>query len=338
LTVTMLSNIGRAAIRRVGAGTSDLSTNRALQKIWLFQQVTISNDSKNASNRPQFSFSLRRSYVTASKGTQTAKPRAKKSTTTAKSKTAKKTSPKKAAKKPKKKAAAKPKAKRSVKKVLTEAQKEKAAEVEAKAQIKDLKAKALLSPPKGKPATAWNLVLSELSAADTSSVKISIPEIAKEAAVKYKSLSPEELEHYNHIANQNKAANNIALKQWIESHTPAQIYDANNARHLLKKKTATGHGKYTSITDMRIPKRRRSPLVLFTQSRWASGDLKGLKIADASPIITREWKALSASERKLFEDQSSADKRRYEQEYKTTFHRDPPYVTKAVAAARLIAQ
>lgn len=92
-------------------------------------------------------------------------------------------------------------------------------------------------------------------------------------------------------------ANAAALKEFIESHTPEQIRLANNARLLLKK--LTGKARGLQLQDSRIPKRTRSPLAIFTQDRWATGDLKGVALVDATRIVRKEFDELSATERKV---------------------------------------
>jgi len=311
----MLSTIGRAAVRRVVA-RSPQSTNRAFQSIWHLHHVGASQNPSNTSTRPNVPSSIARSFATATK----AAPKTK--TTKATTTKPKKTATKKAVKKPTKKKATpkpKPKVRKPVKKVLTEEQKQKVV-------LKELKAKAL-SPPKKKPQNAWTVLASQYA-------KENGPNMSsggmKEAAAKYKSLSPEQLESYNHIANQNKAANEIALKQWIESHTPEQIRVANNARLQLKRKDP-GH-TWTAIQDARIPKRPRQAMSFFVKERHASGDLKGIGLAENGRLVAKEWTSLSPSERKTYEDLAIADKQRYAQEFKTVFHRDPELVRSAKAA------
>lgn len=308
----MLSTIGRAAVRRVVAGAPQL-TKRAFQRIWHLQHVGASHNPKNGSDRPQFSFSLRRSYATAAK--VVSKPRTTKSTTAKPKKAVAKKAAKKPVKKPVKKVAKKKAVKKPVKKpakkkkILTEEQTE-------KLTLKELKAKAL-SFPKKKPQTAWSVLASEYTKEHASTA---FATGFKDAAVKYKSLSPAELEvidpfssclssltevqSYNHIANQNKTANEIALKQWIESHTPEQIRIANNAR--LQLKTKDLRGTWQQIQDDRQPKQPRRALNFFTKERHASGDLKGISLSETGRLIAREWNALSASERKVGDNPISA--------------------------------
>lgn len=319
-TAIMLSNIGRAAVRRVSAGASCQSTARVLQSLWHLQCAGKSNNADSPSNLRQCSFSVRRSYATA------AKPKATSSTTEAKPKT-KKTAPKKPAKKAmKKKVAVKPKPKaKPKKKVITEEQKQ-------RAELKALKVTAL-TPPKGKPATAWAVLLTDMMKNHTSGDK-RVASASAEAAARYKSLTTEELEQYNHTANHNKMENEVAYKKWIDSHTPEEIRLANNARNLLKKKAKiNGSAKFALLEDPRIPKRTATPYALFSAERWKSGDFKGIKIPDAAQLISKEWKELSPSQRKSYEDQSAADSHRYVQEYKTVFGRDPKFITEQQKAA-----
>jgi hypothetical protein len=188
----MLSNIGRSAIRRAGAGTSNTSTNRLLQSIWQLHRVNNPEKIHDASFRSQFSLPLRRLYATVTKATSADKPRARAAGT--KTKTAKKAAPKKAVKKPKKKAvkpkkkiAKKPKPR--AKKILTDEQKTKVAERKERQEVKALKATALLSErPKVKPSTAWMALVSEHAGTGNFQTHM------KEAAAKYKALSAEELE------------------------------------------------------------------------------------------------------------------------------------------------
>ena len=101
--------------------------------------------------------------------------------------------------------------------------------------------------------------------------------------------------HYNHIANQNKAVNAKAYRQWIESHTPTVIYEANLARLRLKKLGQS----FSQLHDHRQVKGPRSSYLLFYQQRTQSGDLKGLKVSEASKLVGREWRGLSASDKKV---------------------------------------
>jgi hypothetical protein len=110
--------------------------------------------------------------------------------------------------------------------------------------------------------------------------------------------------HYNHLANQATAAKRAEYDAWIHSYTPAQIHAANLARAQLRKRLpatkAGGARRYTAkLVDDRRIKRPSYPFTAFTKERHSSGDMKGIPVTEASKIIGSEWKALSASEKKV---------------------------------------
>lgn len=182
---------------------------------------------------------------------------------------------------------------------MTEKQKEAKVKSVASQKTKDLKAKALLtSAPKGLPYTAWQVLQAESSRGKTG---VKIGTLSKEASTTYKTLSPEERERLNHIANENKAKNEAAFKQWLSSYTPKQIKEANNARQALKRasKKAGGHKQFNHIQDSRLVKQPTSAYSYFLVERNASGDFSGMKIAEIGGLMGREWKALSASDKKV---------------------------------------
>lgn len=103
----------------------------------------------------------------------------------------------------------------------------------------------------------------------------------------------------NHAANASKESGEIAHKEWVESHTPQEIVDANNARKLLRRRLNSPR-KYHLIRDERIPKRPTSALLLFTKAKHASGDLKGVgDFKTTSALVVEDWKSLSEAERKV---------------------------------------
>ncbi|KAL9121728.1 MAG: hypothetical protein Q9187_001709 [Circinaria calcarea] len=238
-----------------------------------------------------------------------AKPRAKASP---KPKATKKTKVKKpkakepAAKEPK----VKPAPKRRGRKALTEEQKSAAAAKAKREQIKELK-KTALKPPKGLMTTAFQVVLAE----QIKEGKTDLPTSAKIASEKYKNLIPEELEHYNHIANTNKAKGEEALREWIKSYTPEEIHKAHNAH----KKMARLGIKRRFKTDLlghddRQIRRPLSNFIHFSRDRMASGDYKGMATTEKVRLIAHEWKELDNAEKQKYQDAFIQDRERYLQE------------------------
>ena len=56
--------------------------------------------------------------------------------------------------------------------------------------------------------------------------------------------------------------------------------------------------QYSNLKDERLVRRPTTAYIAFYKSRYASGDFKGLKVVEASRLIGREYKALSAAEKK----------------------------------------
>ncbi|KAL9636623.1 MAG: hypothetical protein Q9164_002702 [Protoblastenia rupestris] len=260
---------------------------------------------------------------TTAKSVPKAKSKAK-PTTKAKPKAGKKA---KAKPKPRKKAQAKPKPKRK-RVVLTEKGKARKA---AKDKIRTLKQLTVtaLSPPGNTPNTAWKVYSTEFLhlKKDTTASKASFTTMMPEAAANFKAFEPEQLEHYNHLANQNVAKDEKAYRQFIESHTPLEIYNANIARASLqrlglKEGAKQKSSKWKPLRDERQVKRPATSYNLFYVDRMKSGDMKGIKVEIASGMIAREWKALPAEEKKPYDAAAAADMERYVQERKTVLGKD----------------
>jgi hypothetical protein len=107
------------------------------------------------------------------------------------------------------------------------------------------------------------------------------------------------LQHYNHIANQNRAANEAAYKEWLTSHTPAEIEKANQARRLLWRRSGKTSQKLKLIKDDRLPKRPGSSFMLFAQERQRSGDLKHISLGETGKLLGQEWKELSDGDKQV---------------------------------------
>lgn len=230
-------------------------------------------------------------------------------TTTAKRKTAstkkqaaakKATSTTKPKPKPKTRAKAKVKPKlKPRKRVLTEKQTAAKAKLAASQKHKSLVTTALLTAPKGLPNTAWQVLITE--AARNKAAGTSIGASSKEAAAKYRNLTPEERETLNHTAVANKSQSEAAHKQWLLSHTPKQIKEANTARLALNRESKAGGTKkrIPRLLDDRLVKPVMSAYTYFFVERNQSGDMAGMKVGEIGGLIGKEWKALSTSARKV---------------------------------------
>ncbi|KAI4106570.1 MAG: hypothetical protein LQ339_003030 [Xanthoria mediterranea] len=229
---------------------------------------------------------------TKSKAKTKPKPRTK-----AKSTKARKKSPKAKAKPAKKKKALKP-------------------EEKERLLVKELKAKAL-SPPKRLATSAFTVLFvekqRELKASESAA------SITKECSKIYRSFTPEQREHYNHIANENKASYDSTYRNWILSHSPMVILEANAARVALKKRMMSPK---TKLHDERLVKRPRNAFSKFSVQRHLSRDFAGMKLGEAAKLISAEWRAMSENDKKPFLQERDEDLARYVQEVKAVYNRD----------------
>ncbi|MDI1490771.1 MAG: hypothetical protein OHK93_001975 [Ramalina farinacea] len=245
-----------------------------------------------------------------------------------------KAKPKKAKAKKKARAKAKPKKKPLTKEEKAEAKTKKAAQAK-KTQLSDLKKKALLLPSRTEE-TAWNVFHTE-QAKGKKVGQEGFSGLNKNISAAWKAIEPEQLEHYNHLANKNREANDLAYRQFVESYTPLQISEANKARLLLKRLLKqngqkTFHlSRFQKIKDERLVKRPVNIFNAFCKDRHRSHDFKGIKVTVAAGLIGREWKALSAEDKKKYEDEAQQDRYRYTQELKTVYNKDPSPKKKAAA-------
>ncbi|KFY73653.1 hypothetical protein V499_06275 [Pseudogymnoascus sp. VKM F-103] len=312
----MFSAIGRAAIGRIGGGRS---TARVPQQI---QRVQITQSGKNAlqsefQGRALVILSSKRLYSAST--TKPAKPASDKPAKKGASTTTKKAVKKPAAKKAKKELTEKQQEKKEADavraKVQAQKKKERKVVEDGKAKIRELKAK-VLTPPKQLPATAWTVLNSESISQNPG---LPLAELVKDAAARYKTLDTSTRETYNQKANANKASNDASYEAWVASLSPQQIYDSNHAQQRLKHLGLIRPGKHLKIDDPRIPKRPLPAYILFVKERYASGDFKGISPVEAAKVLAQEFKALSESEKKLYEDLAVAERERYAKEMTNTF-------------------
>lgn len=104
------------------------------------------------------------------------------------------------------------------------------------------------------------------------------------------------------MAHTTKEQELAAYKQYVESHTIEEIEAANKARARLRRQQKGGKSqakKWPSIRDERAAKRPATPYLMFVTNRWASGDLKNIRVVEASKLISQEWRALSSDEKKV---------------------------------------
>lgn len=228
----------------------------------------------------------------------------------------------KAKAKPRAKATAKSAAKRKrVKRVISP-------ENQVILERRRLKKVTLYNEPKQLPTTPWMAFLVQQTQGKSEGGVIQrMPAISQA----FKALSPQEIQRLESAIEQNKLKNAAAYKAWVESHPTQEIYDANLARKLLKRKHDYPKGNLTLIRDERLPKRPTNAFGLFTKARWASGDHSTTKesIRVIASKIASEWKGLSVAERQPYEDLAKSESEQYDKVADTVVHRKQKAASKS---------
>ncbi|KAK4506682.1 hypothetical protein PRZ48_000415 [Zasmidium cellare] len=207
--------------------------------------------------------------------------------------------------------------------------------------IKQLK-KTALKPPQLRRAASYvlfhteNLKNHDLSSGSAQDRREALARAARDSSAKWKDLSPAEREHYNHLANTKNEECQAEYKKWVESHSADEIQQANSARGTLRRKLEkdrprNAQSKWLPIHDERAVKRPVPPYTQFTMNRNASGDFKGIALAERSKLISQEWKALSEQEKSKYQRLGTQEAERYATEYKEVYGHEQPQAAAAAA-------
>ncbi|PYH90631.1 hypothetical protein BO71DRAFT_402010 [Aspergillus ellipticus CBS 707.79] len=263
------------------------------------------------------------------KTTEAARPKAAK--TTKSGRRAKTVQPAKTKKKltPEEQEAAKAKkeAAKAKKQARKKAEKEAKKASDHRLLVKQLK-EAALSPPKKAPTYYAIAVENYLEALRANPQGLSRQEIFTTAAHQATNMSGAEREKYEAASASQKEAYPKALQTWLESHTPLQIKQANEARRRLAK---IQNKRIALIPDSRRVKFPQSAFFYFVRERRASGGLTGLSIGDASRQMSSQWKEFTAEEKQKYVQAHEADMQRYIREYKETYGEEPKTAGKSSA-------
>ncbi|RAH60934.1 HMG box protein [Aspergillus piperis CBS 112811] len=214
------------------------------------------------------------------------------------------------------------------KKVLTDEQK--AAKKEAKEKsdlrqlVKQLKA-ASLTPPKRLTNHFTLTMLSKLEEVKKEGKGLKGKEAFKEAADRAKNISEAEREQFVATAATNKEAYEKEYKEWLDSHSPLEIKQANDARRRLAQ---IQNKKFFPLHDPRLVKRSKIAYLFYAEERHQAGDLKHMPIPERGVRIAEEWRGMTAAEKQKYVRLQEVDADRYAREYKVVYGEDPPYVGK----------
>jgi hypothetical protein len=112
------------------------------------------------------------------------------------------------------------------------------------------------------------------------------------------------MQRLNAIKDENKKANEAALRAWILTKSPAEIEKANLARQKLRKTFKVP--SRTPLPDERIPKRPGSPFSIYVQESGVLRSRDDRKVvSDALLRVAAQWKGMSAAQKKVRREQRS---------------------------------
>jgi hypothetical protein len=161
--------------------------------------------------------------------------------------------------------------------------------------------KCLLVTPTLAPIRPWNIFCSQ----EMKGGHFKVTDIIQGLATKFKSLDTIEIEKLKEQSLKNKTANDVAVKNWIEQHSVKDIKAHNHALSRLAHKWGYNSSEM-KIDDHRVPKRPGGPFGFYISSRWASGDFSGVSATEAGSRMGIEWKSLTDSQKKPFQDLAEA--------------------------------
>ncbi|PYH46198.1 uncharacterized protein BP01DRAFT_391039 [Aspergillus saccharolyticus JOP 1030-1] len=192
-------------------------------------------------------------------------------------------------------------------------------------EILQLKEKALTLPDLNP--VNWGSVarkaLAEIAMKEKPELRRGGPSLLNELMERVRVLPEEEIERYKKTALENKDKNEEVMNKWIQSYTPAQIRDANAARHKLHK-LEKKRSRLRLINDPRLVSRPAPPYVIFSRIRTEEDpELKNLPFVERSRAIAAQWKELASEEKKAYYQTFEEDKERYQREYKEVYGEKP---------------
>ncbi|EEP78597.1 predicted protein [Uncinocarpus reesii 1704] len=212
----------------------------------------------------------------------------------------------------KKKSATKTKAKQKPKKKLTDNQKEALKKKAQRQEIKELKI-AALTPPKALANNPFGLVLQQ-NVGETLAQKIET----------YRNMSAAERDRLRELAKANTDTNKAAFEQWVKSHTPLQIKEANAARRRLRLLSGRPRS-FADIPDPRQVKRPGSAYIIFAKERLNSGEVNHLTANERISHIAENWRKMTQAEQEKYRELQKEASRHYAMQYESVYGESPKH-------------
>lgn len=104
------------------------------------------------------------------------------------------------------------------------------------------------------------------------------------------------LQQFVATAATNKEAYEKEYKEWLDSHSPLEIKQANDARRRLAQ---IQNKKFFPLHDPRLVKRSKIAYLFYAEERHQAGDLKYMPIPERGVRIAEEWRGMTAAEKQV---------------------------------------
>ncbi|KAK9719979.1 hypothetical protein K7432_004427 [Basidiobolus ranarum] len=166
-----------------------------------------------------------------------------------------------------------------------------------------------LIPPR-RPASSFLRFHNDMYTTFSPEMKTKAAECSKLIGQKWRELSDSEKQPYEEAAEKSKREYELKYEQYLKSLTPN---DYAKLAHVRKRARASGKN-FPKIKDPNAPKRSTTAYIYFLKERYPfykDGDRN-----DAFKKIAAEWRQVSTSDRKAYEERAAADRLRYDEEIK----------------------
>jgi len=153
--------------------------------------------------------------------------------------------------------------------------------------------------------------------------KMNVANVARDAAVAYKSITVVENDDLNAQVKKAKAEYSRELKKWERMLTPEDIKNENAFRTAQRR---AGQSRKSNMKDPNAPKKPMSPYFIFLQKIRESPELTQAvwngetETTVQSKLAAAKWRSMTKEEKEPFLSQAETEKQDYTVKYKEYEH------------------
>ncbi|KAG8882632.1 hypothetical protein FRB97_007978 [Tulasnella sp. 331] len=187
-------------------------------------------------------------------------------------------------------------------------------------------ATSVLKPKPKLPPSKWQIYFATYLRRERErkpSEKMNVANIARDAAVAYKSITAAENDGLNAQVKKGKAEYTRELKRWERTLTPEDIKNENAFRTAQRR---AGQSRKSNMKDPNAPKKPMSPYFIFLQKIRESPELtqavwgSETETTVQSKLAAAKWRSMTQEEKEPFLAQAESEKQDYTVKYKEYEH------------------